>query len=932
MVLSIRCLGPFEIAVGGEAIPVIGARRVSLLARLAMEPGLVVTADQLVADVWGDSVTATAGKQLHIVVSKLRELLAPYHGSELIVTASRGYRLELPGEQVDTHLFASLVKRARAAQAQNELAAADAFFRRALSLWRGQALADVAGAWVRSESARLEEERLSAVEDHVGLRLAGGDHHMAVPELIAHIAAAPLRERPRAQLMLALYRSGRVPEALAVYQDTRRVLVEELGIEPGPALQRLHRAVLAHDPALDLGEPVGRAVLGQAVVPAELPADTRAFTGRTAELAWLHRLLTGQGGAPVVAAIDGPGGIGKSALAVRAAHAVAGRFADGVLYVDLLGSTAGRQPMAPAEALGRMLRSLGLAGTAVPTDPQEAAARYRSLTAARNLLIVLDNALDARQVRPLLPAGPGCVVITTSRQAMTSLDVASHLHLTGLRHQEGMELLSRVAGADRVAAEPEAAAQIVRLCDALPLALRIAAARLAARPDWTLTHLAGQLADATRRLDALEHDDLAVRASITVGQAHLAADPAALFPLLGLLDSSIHTAASAGALAGWFEPRAETALEALLAARLLEPAGLGRHRMHDLLRLHAREQAEQIDQAVQTGAIRRALLHYVAAADAACLLIDSSLHSLRESMDLPEVAIATLREANDWLSAERDNLLQLARQAVNSQHPEVALALNGCLTALFWRRGWFGELAEVCESALELAVRRGDLPGQARLLTDLGYILAEQGRHTESVEHLERALNCWDKAGLPLKKAGTYNDLGITYTMMGRYDEALSALAASQSISQQTGLREKEAVVLNNRVHVYYRQGRFEEAIEEARTALDMCPDPTGPGAATSHDTLADAYRAAGRLAEAESAYRTAIELQGEAELDFGTALSHWWLGRTLHDLGRRTEARLHWRQSLDLLLEAGLSTPEEAGQLLEDENPAPPFAVKNHI
>ncbi|WP_223167640.1 tetratricopeptide repeat protein [Nonomuraea sp. SYSU D8015] len=327
--------------------------------------------------------------------------------------------------------------------------------------------------------------------------------------------------------------------------------------------------------------------------------------------------------------------------------------------------------------------------------------------------------------------------------------------------------------------------------------------------------------------------------------------------------------------------------------------------MHDLLRLHAREQAEQIDQAVQTGAMRRALLHCVAAADAACVLIDSSLHSLRESMDLPEVAVATLREANDWLSAERDNLLQPAWQAVNSQHPEVAL---------------------------ELAVRRGDLPGQARLLTDLGYILAEQGRHTESVEHLERALNCWDKADLPLKKAGTYNDLGITYTMMGRYDEALSALAAGQSISQQTGLREKEAVVINNRVHVYYRQGRFEEAIEEARIALDMCPDPTGPGAATSHDTLADAYRAAGRLAEAENAYRTAIELQGEAEFDFGTALSHWWLGRTLHDLGRRTEARLHWRRSPDLLLEAGLSTPEEAGQLLEDEDPAPPFAVKNHI
>lgn len=424
-----------------------GVRRIALLARLAREPGRIIAAERLVLDVWGEAGTATAGKQLHIVVSKLRELLGPHHGGDLIVTGSGGYRLDLPRDQVDTHLFSRLVQDARAARARGDLAGADVLLRQALALWRGSALVGVAGEWARQESARLEEERLTAMEDHLDLRLAAGGHHTAVPDLVAYVDAAPLRERPRAQLMLALYRSSRLPEALVVYQDTRRVMIEELGIEPGAALQRLHRAVLNRDPGLDLRPPAERTVLAPAVIPAELPADTATFTGRTAEAAWLDRVLTGRPGAPVVAAIDGPGGIGKSALAVRAAHAVAGRFADGVLYVDLRGSTAGRTPMAPIEALGRLLRSLGLAGSAVPAELEEAAARYRSLTAARDLLIVLDNALDPGQVRPLLPAGPGCVVIVTSRQVMTSLDLADRLHLDGLGHDDGLALLARLVGA-----------------------------------------------------------------------------------------------------------------------------------------------------------------------------------------------------------------------------------------------------------------------------------------------------------------------------------------------------------------------------------------------------------------------------------------------------------------------------------------------------
>ncbi|WP_049575650.1 AfsR/SARP family transcriptional regulator, partial [Nonomuraea sp. SBT364] len=545
--LGIRILGPWELTAGGDVLPVIGSRRIGLLARLALAAGRVVTTEQLLADVWGKSRVATAPKQLHIVVSKLREFLATRTPGEVIVTVPGGYRLDVSADQVDAHLFTRLVREARAQRARGETATADRSFRRALALWRGEALVGMTADWAQIEATRLMEERHTALEDHVDLLMAAGDHHAVIPELTAHAEAHPLRERPHAQLMLALYRAGRSSEALAVYHEARRVVLQELGIEPGAVLRRLQQAVLARDPVLDLTTPAQDVTLGEAITPAELPADTRAFTARDAELAWLEKAVTeSEAGAPAIAAVSGPGGIGKSALAVHLAHSVADRYADGVLHIDLHGASEGLRPLSPLEALGQLLRSLGLDGATVPTMADEAATRYRSLTSARNVLIILDNALDARQVRPLLPAGPGCAVVITSRQALTSIEGANQLTLPELDPAESIALLARIAGPGRVHAEPEAAGRIARLCGGLPLALRIAGARLAARPGWTLSDLADRLADATRRLDTLEYADLAVRAGIAVSLHHLQEEPAGqdaahLFALLGLLDTPTHT-------------------------------------------------------------------------------------------------------------------------------------------------------------------------------------------------------------------------------------------------------------------------------------------------------------------------------------------------------------------------------------------------------
>jgi tetratricopeptide (TPR) repeat protein len=740
--------------------------------------------------------------------------------------------------------------------------------------------------------------------------------------------------------MLALYRAGRSSEALAVYQEARRVMIQELGIEPGTALRRLQQAVLARDPVLDLTAPAQDATFGDAVAPAELPADTRAFTARDAELAWLDKALTeSEAGTPAIVAIGGPGGIGKSALAVHLAHAVAGRYTDGVVYIDLHGATDGLRPLSPLEALGRLLRSLGLDGSAVPATVDEAAVRYRSLTSARNVLIILDNALDTRQVRPLIPAGSGCAVVITSRQVLTSVDGASQLNLSALDPSDSTALLARIAGPGRVHAEPEAAGRIVRLCGGLPLALRIAAARLAARPDWTLSYLADRLADATRRLDTLEYADLAVRAGIAVSLHHLKEEPtgqdaAHLFALLGLLDAPVHTPAAVAALADRPERTVEAALDRLLDARLLEPAGPGRYRMHDLVRLYAREQADDlVQESDRAAATRRALHHYLATAKTAALLLNpASVITRNLRADQPGLRLNTPQEAIDWIELERDNLIAVARQAATrADDPGTVEGLAASLNQPFSHRGWLADLAEIHHHALQVAVQTGDWAGQARGHNQLGCIHKNQGRFELAVEQFERALVCWDRAGLPLRKAGTLHNLGTTYGKLGRFDDALATQDEAIAAARASGLRDYEATTLNGRASVLIKMGRLDDAIDAGRRSLRIWAEfdsPHGEGAA--NDTLADAYRRAGRLVEAEAGYRRAAYLQHKAGHRAVEAVSLWGLGDTLHDLGRQEEARKCWHQSARILCDVHLLTEEDLEALLAQDLPQPPDPVKH--
>jgi DNA-binding SARP family transcriptional activator len=583
-------LGPLQVD-GGNA-PLAGKQRV-VLATLLLRANRVVPVDALIDAVWDDAPPASARTTLQGHVKRLRQD-ADVQVAGRVVTRPPGYLITVADGELDLDRFTGLCDRARPLADQGDWRGASGLFGEALALWRGEPLADVPSAVLeRSEAPRLAELRMRAVESRVEMDLRLGRHAGLVAELRRLVSAEPLREGLHGQLMLALYRCGRQAEALQVFRAIDRRLRGELGIAPGPELSRLHQRILTADPSLAEGvTPVVGQVAADAVtltadpaavappvVPAQLPADTVDFTGRDEQVAMLCGLLAtppdrARPGAVVISAVAGMGGIGKTALAVHAAHRLRYRFPDGQLYVSLRGATS---PLPPSEVVARFLRDLGDRDAAIPAGEEERAARYRSVLAGRKVLVVLDDARDAAQVRPLLPGSAGCAVIVTSRNMLPDLPGAAPLGLGVLGPDEALALFSAIIGAARAAAEPDATARVLACCAGLPLAIRVAGGRLASRPAWTVAQLAARLADKRDRLAELAVGDLAVRASFAVSYAALTsggapdavragppgADPARLFRLLGLPDMAELPLPAIAALAGQPAAPVAVALETL---------------------------------------------------------------------------------------------------------------------------------------------------------------------------------------------------------------------------------------------------------------------------------------------------------------------------------------------------------------------------------
>ncbi|MFB4270449.1 BTAD domain-containing putative transcriptional regulator [Nonomuraea sp. GTA35] len=615
--MRFQLLGPLRVQPTGTPIQISARKQRTVIAMLLAHAGRAVPIRSLVTEVWDGCPPRSAVPNLHTYVMRLRHVLSaadPPAGSRL-VTSDGGYLLLVEPPELDLFLFEEQLARARKALSGKDLGAAEAAYAHALGMWRGTPAQDVPlGPALRNVVADLTDRYLSAVEEHIDVQLALGAHRAAAGRLRALTGRYPLREHLHAQLMLALYRCGDMPGALEAFSAARHALAEELGLDPGAELRRLHRAILNHDadpgPAgvsiinllgtqptqrLRLLPPIPPTfvdrpqvlVLATTALGAPPPADQRR--GRTPSPAHPpDGAPAGQGGVGGVrvVALHGGGGNGKSALALRVAQRVAGRYADGVLYADLRGSGAGVPPARPVEVLGHFLRALGVPGREVPVTEAEAAALYRSMLAGRRVLVVLDNATGAAQVAPLVPAGDGCAALVTCRGVPATLD-AVPIAVGLLEEAEAVRLLALLAGGPRVAAEPGAAADVARSCGYLPLAVRAAGTRLAGRPDLSLGTFAARLRDRGSRLDLLP----GVRSCFRAGYDQLSerSDAARAFRLLGELDLPEVDVAVTAALLGVPTEPAEAALDVLVELRLLEPAPGGRLRMHDLVRLVAAE-------------------------------------------------------------------------------------------------------------------------------------------------------------------------------------------------------------------------------------------------------------------------------------------------------------------------------------------------------
>ncbi|MGV9567159.1 BTAD domain-containing putative transcriptional regulator [Streptomyces sp. NPDC003480] len=587
--LECRVLGLLEVWCGLDRLGLSGRKRQTVLGALLLADGEPVSLNRLIDTVWEHRAPATAAKQIRNVASDLRGTHPEI--AERLTLAGDGYRLALDGWRLDARTFTEQVARARHHRDEGRLSQALEEFRAALGLWRGPALTGLESPALRAQTAVLEELRLAAMEERVELELAQGRHESVIGDLSAWVAENPLRERLVAQLMLALYRSGAQARALTVYEETRRILRRELGVSPGAELRELHHRILRSE-----GRPSAR----PALATNNLPSAAMHFTGRAFEMRTLSEVAHGyaDGGrppsaAPAVVAIDGMAGIGKTALAVHAAHAFTPLYPDAQLFVDLGGCAADGRPLDPAVALGTLLTAFGFPPDEMPEGLAERSATWRRVLAGRRALILLDNGADTQQILPLLPGVPGCLTIVTSRTRLTDLIATCHLTLREMTSAEGRDLFGRMVGTQRAAAEREAVDTVVDGCGRLPLAIRLAAAKLRHRTSWSVAHLASRLARRRQRLATLEAEDGGLVEVFRQSYLGLSRAQRHVFRLLGQLPvDHIETYTVAG-LAGISLEQADALLESLVDAHLLGTSIPGRYVIHELLHAYAGQLAAE---------------------------------------------------------------------------------------------------------------------------------------------------------------------------------------------------------------------------------------------------------------------------------------------------------------------------------------------------
>jgi DNA-binding SARP family transcriptional activator len=925
--VQVRVLGPLELSAGGGQLALGAPKQKAVLALLLARAGTVVPVDDLVDELWQDRPPRSALANVRMYAANLRRLLAPAPGAPVLDKRGPGYVLTVEPAGFDLARFRELVRQGREALGRDDFAAAVDRLDEGLGLWRGRVVADVpAGRLLTGWRVALDAERLAALEDR-GQALLGLD----APERAAAAArellqAEPLRERAHALLIRARYRAGDVAGALAAYDAARRSLVDQLGVEPGEELRRLQLAVLNREPALSpSGPPVpaGGAAGPGAVVPRQLPTDVAAFTGRAVHLRQLDGLLPAVDGdrpaAVVISSIAGTAGVGKTALAVHWAHRVRDRFPDGQLYVNLRGFDPGEAAMHPAEAVRGFLDALAVPPERIPAGLQAQAALYRSLLAGKRVLVVLDNARDADQVRPLLPGSGGCLVVVTSRNQLPGLvatEGAHPLSLDLLSAAEARQLLVRRLGADRVRAEPRAVDEIVSRCARLPLALTIVAARAATHPRFGLATLVAELREAQGGLDAFAGEDAAtdVRAVFSWSYRMLNPDAARLFRLLGLYPGPDIGLPAAASLAGVPVRRARPLLTELARAHLVTERAPGRYAFHDLLRAYATELAHGHDaagpEADPRGALHRVLDHYLHTAHAAALLLYPHRHPITLPAARDDVTPEELTghdQALGWFTAEHPDLLAAIDLAASEGFDAHTWRLAWTLWDFFDRRGHWHDLAATQDAALAAATRLADPAGLAHTRSGLGLAHARLGHYDDAHAHYLRALDLFGELGDRAGQANTHLSLCTVFEPRGRYREALVHAQHALDLYRTTGNQVGQANAMNNLGWLHAQLEDHQQALAYCKQALALQQGLADlDGEAAAWDSLAYAHHLLGDHRQAVACCLRSLELYRELGDRYIETEVLVRLGETHRAAGNPGAAREVWQQALRILEELG--------------------------
>ncbi|OKI71733.1 AfsR/SARP family transcriptional regulator [Micromonospora sp. CB01531] len=913
-----RLLGPVEAYRGGIQLPLNGKQR-SLLVVLLLNANRVVATRQLAEAVWGQRLPASPEARVRLLISELRRAFAS-EGQRLILTRQPGYLVRASPGQIDVDRFRHAVDQAKEAAARGRPEIAVEQYDKALAVWRGVALGGVSGAFVDTEAARLTELRERVAEDRTEVMMAVGRHAELVAELGHLVAGHSLRERPHAQLMMALYRSGRRGDALELYARLRERLVEELGLEPTPQLQRLQQQILAGDPALNPPLPAVRSAAStvrQSSPPARMPARQLPpapgrLVGRVRELEQLDALAA-RGDGPVL--VVGPAGAGKTTLAVHWAHTAMDRFPDGQLFVDMRGFDPGAR-ISPMDALPQLLHALGVATAEIPVGGDAQIAQYRSALAGRRLLVILDNVAEPDQVRPLLPGGPGCLALVTSRDrlgGLVALNGACRMTVDVLPPLDAIEVLAHTAGGELIEADPDATAKLARLCGHLPLALRIAAGRLADQPHHSIRRQVDELTRRGRMAGLRVSGDgrASVRGAFDLSYRALPRPAQRLFRLLGLVPAPAGWSAEAGAaLAGMAVDDAGQLLDTLARLHLITATAAGRYVCHDLLLEYAAELAADDPPAQRDAAVDRLLAFYLHTTDQAATATVPAVSRLPRP-PLPAgvvpVKFPDVTGTREWMIAEWDNVVAGLRHAAARGLRQLAWHLADALRSHLYLTASRPQWLAIAETGLAAAIAEGDVVGEAAMRFCLGFLRYQAAEFAESIREHERAVELYRQARWKPGESTTLRSMGVSLAHLGQLRPALDRFTQALALDREIGNEPGEAASLQNIAGTYKDLGDLELSARYLSVAIPLLRRVgRRPGEAIALINLGELRREQGRLDEALAAVRESLAICREVGLRHEAAEALITAAEVHRDAGRHREAQQGLDEALDIAQQTG--------------------------